>query len=391
MRILYSHRTLARDGQRIHIDAMVASLRAAGHEVRVCGPKEPPARAAAAGTGLRRRISPRLHELAELAYNLVAVARIVRACLTFRPDIVYERHNLFFFAGLVAKRLFGLPLLLEVNAPLSAERSEYSGLDARLLARRSEHAVWKAADMVLPVSDALARFVRAAGVPAERVTVIRNGIDATPWDRATARAGRARLGVTQDDFVIGFVGYVRDWHGLDAVLARMAAQPIERGKLAVVGDGPALPALRERAAALGVSDRLILTGAVAHRDVPDLVAAFDVALQPAAVAYASPLKLFEYMVAGRAIVAPDQENVRDLLRDGETALLFPPGDAASLWRRVVELAADPALCVSLGVAARQSVFDRDLTWDGNARRVTGLAQALCKQRVPVGELAPDEA
>ena len=58
------------------------------------------------------------------------------------------------------------------------------------------------------------------------------------------------------------------------------------------------------------------------------------------VDYASPLKIFDYMAAGRAIVAPDQENIREILRDGETALLFDPSRPEAMWQAIARLARD---------------------------------------------------
>jgi glycosyltransferase involved in cell wall biosynthesis len=125
--------------------------------------------------------------------------------------------------------------------------------------------------------------------------------------------------------------------------------------------------------------------------VPRLISGFDVALQPAAVPYASPLKVFEYMAAGRAIVAPDQPNLREVLDHGRTALLFDPARPGALWEAVLSLASDAELRARLGAAAREEVLRRNLTWSGNARRVAALAEEECRCRTPVGELATDQA
>jgi glycosyltransferase involved in cell wall biosynthesis len=111
-----------------------------------------------------------------------------------------------------------------------------------------------------------------------------------------------------------------------------------------------------------------------HEDVPRLVAGFDIALQPRAVAYASPLKIFDYMAAGRAIVAPDQPNIREILTDGETAVLFDPARPGAMWAAVLRLASDPALRTRLGAAARSEVAHRRYTWTGNAARLIDWAQ-----------------
>jgi glycosyltransferase involved in cell wall biosynthesis len=107
--------------------------------------------------------------------------------------------------------------------------------------------------------------------------------------------------------------------------------------------------------------------------VPRLVAGFAIALQPRAVAYASPLKIFDYMAAGRAIVAPDQPNIREILTNGETALLFDPADPDAVWRAVLRLAGDVTLRARLGAAARAEIERRRYTWAGNAARLVEWA------------------
>ena len=78
------------------------------------------------------------------------------------------------------------------------------------------------------------------------------------------------------------------------------------------------------------------------------------------------------MAAARPIVAPDQPNIREILADGETALLVPPDDPAALWSAIRRLANDPALRTRLGHAARAELERRDYTWRGNARRIAEL-------------------
>ena len=100
-----------------------------------------------------------------------------------------------------------------------------------------------------------------------------------------------------------------------------------------------------------------------------MLAEFDIALQPKVVAYASPLKIFDYMAAGCAIVAPDQPNIREILEHERTALLFNPDDPAALWQAISRLVEDPALRQRLAAAARAELEAKDYTWQGNARRI----------------------
>src|SRR5437763_5993926 len=142
--------------------------------------------------------------------------------------------------------------------------------------------------------------------------------------------------------------------------------------MVVVGDGPALAPLKKRAERLGISSKVTFAGLVDQSRLPEYLAAFDIALQPSAVDYASPLKLFEYMATGKAIVAPNQANIREVLADRRTALLFDPASQRAFRDAVLALACDHKLRQDLGRAARQSILDRGFTWTENARRVSRL-------------------
>lgn len=380
MKILYSHRIRSRDGQSVHLEAMVAALRAAGHDVLVVGPAE--FAGAALGSSsrmvdvLRQRLPGWVGELAEIAYAVPAAWRLNRAAAIFRPDVIYERANLFHFAGAVTSWRLGLPLLLEVNSPMAEERARFGGLSLRRLAEIAERFVWRRATHVLPVTAVLARHVAAAGVPLERITVVPNGIDLAEFPPGSGEAANTEI-------VLGFVGFLRDWHGMDGVLRAVAAWEGRPGlALHIVGDGPARPGLEKLAAELGIADRLCFTGLASRAAIPEWIAGFDIALQPAAVPYACPLKVLEYMAAGRAIVAPDQPNLRELLEHGRTALLFDPRDPDGMWRAVLALARDAVLRHALGDAARADVQRRGLTWEAHARRVVSLAEMAIRDRAP---------
>jgi glycosyltransferase involved in cell wall biosynthesis len=380
LKILFHHRIASRDGQAVHMQELIAALRAHGHAVVVAGPEAIGREAFGGEVALVARLKkllPRaLYELLETAYSVHAAVRLFRACRRERPDAVYERYNLFMLAGLWVRRLTGIPLLVEINAPIFEERAEHDGLALTRLARWCQHAVWRGADHVLPVTDVLAGFVRAAGVREERICVIPNG--SNPEQLATAAddaIAKQHLGL-DNRLVLGFTGFVRPWNRLDRVLELIAREGEALSlHLLLVGDGPARPALEAMAADLGVADRLTVTGVVKPEDIAAHVAAFDIALIPGVTSYASPLKLFEYMALARATVAPDARNIREILVDGENALLFDPEDGRAFATAIIRLARDAGLRARLGAAARATIADRELTWAGNASRVAALIRA----------------
>lgn len=382
MKILYHHRTASADGQAVHIEELIAALRAQGHEVRVVAPALN-GNSATAEQGLdwvgrlKAHLPKPLYEVMELAYSWVAYRRLAQEYHSFKPDLLYERYNLHMVAGALLAKRHKLPLFLEVNAPLVHERSLHGGLALRWLARWSEGFAWRAADYVLPVTRILAGFVKDYGVPEDKIVVIPNGINEAHFSNTpTPEQAKAALSL-EGRLVLGFTGYVRDWHGVDKVVRWMAdARSPATAHLLVVGDGPAREDLERLAQELGVSERVTFTGVVPRKDVPGHVAAFDIALQPAVVAYASPLKLFEYLFLGKAIVAPDAPNLREVLEDGRNALLFSPDQPGSLEAALLRLCEDAQLRADLGKHAHQSIAEQQFTWACNARKVEALGQQL---------------
>lgn len=384
MKILYHHRIASKDGQNVHVEEIIHALRELGHEVRVVAPSVHDDSEFGHEGGWVSRLKSALpkvvYEILEMAYSLVAYRKLATAIQEFQPDVIYERYNLFLFSGIWAKRRFKLPFLLEVNAPLAEERSQHDGMAFKGLALRAQAWTWRSADRCLPVTDVLAGYLRRVGVPDDRIEVIHNGINEAHFATAPNNAdAKAKLGLTGQT-VLGFTGFVRSWHGLDKIIRWMATDGHENVHLLVVGEGPARPELEALSRELGIATRVTFTGLV-HRDhVPEHVAAFDVALQPAVVEYASPLKLFEYLALGRAVVAPRVPNLTEILIDKENALLFDPTVPGALEQVLEQLSTDAALRERLGHAARDSIQQRGFTWRGNARRITQLFEiCLAKQ------------
>jgi glycosyltransferase involved in cell wall biosynthesis len=386
MKILYHHRTASADGQAVHIEELIAALREQGHEVRVVAPVLN-GNSATTEQGLdwvgrlKAHLPKPLYEVMELAYSWVAYRRLAHEYHSFKPDLLYERYNLHMIAGALLAKRYKLPLFLEVNAPLVHERSLHGGLALRWLASWSEGFAWRAADYVLPVTQILAGFVKDYGVPESKIAVIPNGINEAHFSNTpTPEQAKAALGL-EGRLVLGFTGYVRDWHGVDKVVRWMADERSPAtAHLLVVGDGPAREELERLAQELGVSERVTFTGVVARKDVPSHVAAFDIALQPAVVAYASPLKLFEYLFLGKAVLAPDAPNLREVLEDAHNALLFSPDQPGSLEAALLRLCEDAQLRADLGKHAHQSIAERQFTWQCNARKVEALGYTLLSRK-----------
>ena len=323
-------------------------------------------------TGLRHRAEPLLRR--------------------FQPDLIYERYALFGTAGMDLARDLGVPLILEVNAPLSEEQAAHRGLAFAQTARAVERAVLRAADRVIAVSEPLRAWIVGGGVDPSRVLTLPNGVDV---DRFAAGAGRrdeirAALGLNATQPVVGFVGTLKAWHGTETLL-RAVATLHRRGSgersgphLLIVGDGTERVALESLARSEGIAAVTTFTGAVRHDQMPGYLAAIDVAVAPYNQEpnfYFSPLKLFEYMAAGRPIVAAAIGQIAVCMRHGETGLLYPPGRVDTLASAIADLLTNPALAAALGRAA-QADSRRHHTWLSSAATVADLARVALGWRSP---------
>ena len=358
-------------GCSIHIEEFVRALLARGVDVSLfasrLGGAAPPGLEAVTVRQLAIDRTGRVEERERAA--LAAHGGWLRALETAGPfDLVYERYSLFGFAGMEYAQAIGVPGVLEINAPLIEEQSQYRQLVDRESAEHATRRVFQAASMLVAVSEEVAEYVRRYPEAEGRIEIVPNGVDAHRFaPRAEVVSSRG------EGFTVGFVGSLKPWHGLSDLIAAFAAlsQEARDARLLIVGDGPERSRLEETIATAGFRDSVRLTGAVPHGEVAALLATIDVAVAPYPKLtnfYFSPLKVFEYMAAGLPVVASRSGQVAKLIEDGVTGLLYEPGDIRALSGALDRLRQQPELCNRLGRAARESIV-KDYTWDAVADRI----------------------
>lgn len=371
--VVYHHRTQGVDAQGIHVHEMCRAFERLGYKVAKVALHAREQVGQDSRPGLINRIVSRLppavYEVLELGYNLVGIPRLYRAVRRHRPDFIYERYSLHNLSGVVVSRLTGIPLALEVNSPLAREKARHGGLVFQRLAQALETFIINHATRTIAVSGVLKRMLVEKGADATRIVVMHNGVN--PGDFQEPGHG-IRQGTAP--VRLGFVGWFRPWHGLLEMVAALDAHGLFREgvELLLVGDGPVRPDLERMIRERSLAGRVIITGPTDRRTLAGLLDGVDIAIQPAATEYASPMKLFEYLAAGKVVVAPDQDNIREVVRHGVQALLFAPGNWDDFAGQIWTLVRDPALRERLGAAGRQSMAENRRTWTDNAARVVEL-------------------
>jgi glycosyltransferase involved in cell wall biosynthesis len=376
MKIIYHHRTRGEDAQGIHIQSLQDAWCKLGHEVYEVSLGRAPSGKAQATNGHqkhsegRSKLSSLLYEGLSLGYNVYGLHNLQKAIKEHHPALIYERYCLNLTAGSLAAQKYQIPFVLEVNSPLVEEMSKESGLIGRNVAQHCEKLVLERATRVVVVTDVLRRYYEAQGFDTRKFQVIHNGVDPKLFHpEVDARPVRERYHL-QERCVIGFVGWARQWHRLDLLIDAFAKLP-DRNRFAVLicGDGPAIAGLRAQARDLGVADTVHFSGGLDHHAIPSHIAAMDIAVLPSIPVYASPMKLFEYMAMGKAVLVPDQPNLHEVIIEGQNGMFIPKNNPHGFAQAVTELAMNPALQQKISCGAVKTIQQGKYFWTENARRV----------------------
>jgi glycosyltransferase involved in cell wall biosynthesis len=349
---------LGHKGASVHVRSITTAIQRLGHDVTLLARRweeeNPP---------------PPLHRLERLPSDPVrATAKIEELLDAEEPAVVIERYSLQSGLARAVTRQRGLPLTLELNAPLAYEATRYRGLDDPLAEQR-EHEALRSADRIQVVSSALARYVRSVA-PEVPLQWIPNGADT----RAFRDADPAPVAGLRGRTIVGFVGSLKPWHGVDQLLDAFAAVHPRHPEaaLVIVGAGGEEATLRDRASRPDLRDHVVWAGHVPHSRVPSILASFDLAVAPYLPAdrfYFDPLKVVEYLAAGKPVIYPELGDLPELA--GRAGLSYTPGSVEQLTQRLAQGLGDAALRRRLSASAALAAARLD--WSTIARRLLRFA------------------
>lgn len=375
-------------GAALHLLAITSAFAALGHETQIVGVAANPAGPLEAWPVRQHlvahpgRAEGRIRELRKRLVVERVAARGLEAAAQLRPHLVYERLSLFGTAGLRVAATCGAHHVVEVNALLTREEAAWRGLHHPGLAAAAEGRVLRGADLRVAVSEQVAAEVREIS-PEPPLIVVPNGVDVELFrHRHDPGEARAELGLPATARLLCFTGSLRPWHGLDTAIEALALLP-DDVHLVVAGDGPVRLELSRRAQHQGTSARVHWLGQVAHREIPRVLSACDVALAPYPVLERfafSPLKLYEYLAAGIPVVASSMGEIPRVLEAGRWGRLATPGDPAALAAGIRDVLRDPAAAAARAERARAYAL-AEHGWHSRAQQVlTRVSQLRLGER-----------
>ena len=380
-----------RDGYVTRTLGLAAAQRALGWTpLLITGPRQGPTAAPveqADGWDLHRipaaGMLPRLPGLREWAEIGHAARHLAAATRTLTPDILHAHSPaLNALAALRVGRALGIPVVYEVRAfweDAAADQGRGAEGSLRWRAVRAlDTWLFRHVQAVTTICEGLRRDILARGIAPARVSVIPNGVDigsfatlppATPADRRALGLPEGRL--------VGFVGSLYRYEGIDLLVDAAALLRHRRPDIGfvVVGGGMEEAALRARAAQAGLGAGFRFVGRVPHREVQRYYAALDILAYPRRALrlteLVTPLKPLEAMAQGRIVLASDVGGHRELIAEGRTGHLFPPGDAGALASAIERVVDDRAGWPAMRAAARRFVETRR-SWAAVAAGYAGV-------------------
>jgi len=390
MRVTYFHYIYKTRGPLVQLSEFVKAFRALGHELNVHAMDEEPqaSRRARIKENLKPYFARYLHEANTLRKNFSYYSRECRILKAEQPDLVFTRYKLYHLASAFAARRFHLPFVLWVDAPAAYEQRKYLREFFQIpgVAEWIERKLLERADRIILVSEESKQYLPKFSGLNGRVEVVTNGVDIERFN-PSLDSKKIRVDFPEaNPIVLGFVGSFAPWHGIESLKALMsfALSSYDHACFLLVGEGPRRSEL-ERFIQSGRWDprRVRFTGQVEHEEVPQYLGAMDICLLPydqgSEGFYFSPLKLFEYLGCGKAVLAARVGQVEQVIEEGVNGLLYDSGDldvAKAKCRRLIE---EVSLRRRLGQAGRQTVLER-YTWKHTACAVERILQDVLEKR-----------
>lgn len=314
-------------------------------------------------------------------FALFDSARFYFTCLDrfAEYDICHEHNGLFSIGTALACLRLRKPYVLTFSADpileLELIGTPLRGLHLRA-ARWMASFTFRLADAIICVSNqSRDHLIESWEVDPDKIHVLPNGVDTELFRPVSDNAKlRSELKMSGSGPVVGFVGGFHAWHGLDVLVRAFEKVKLKvpSAKLLLVGDGPVRETVEHLVDSLGLQEATVMTGHIDQLEVPEFLGVMDVVTLPypplPKAMWFSPLKLYEYLASGKAIVASDAGQISEVLRHGETGILVEPGNPDALAEAITDLLRSAGQRARVGRAARQQAVEEH-SWDRYATRL----------------------
>ena len=336
---------------------------------------------------VRRMLKPvlarYLHEPNQLLRNIRYARDEHRILCREKPDMMIARLETNVFSPLLQASHLRVPFIAEVDSPVTYEIRHYTQhyyLPYRLLERMEMEFIMRA-EMAYCVSNQLKQYFVKRGVPEWKLRVISNGADTRRFNPHVSGQTVIEKHLLKGNTVIGFVGSFHYWHGVYHLIELMDEMIRHYPKVVflLVGEGgPLKNELYRYVAEKSLENQVVLTGLVDHEQIPAYINAMDIVLAPyppLEFFYYSPVKIYEYMACGRAVVSTEIGQIGELITHGKNGMLCTPGRTDEMFQILKQLMENVSLRRQIGRNAARLVASQH-TWRHKAKQLSDLIEKV---------------
>ena len=364
----------------VHVDEVCKNLVALEYGVTLYAPKS---EFSDAGAYERKYITTPLF-LRSLFFQPVLFVRLCVDMARNRPWVIYCRQSQFLLVPTIVGKMFQIPVVLEVNGRLLQEMSQternFIGrilLYSRLL-KLIEYLNVKFSSHIVVVAHDIKKYLENTygDLVANKITVIANGVDTdvfTPLNKAECRA---RTGLNNNAFIVGYVGIFRSWQGLGYIVtaANLIHKKYPNVVFLLVGGGEEKSNILQLIKEYELEGSVLVLDAVEHDKVPLYIGAFDICLNyPLKNRTASPFKVYEYLSAARSVVCSDIQELRNEF--GDTLVYVTPEAPEELAESIIVLINDKERQAELSKSGLKFV-EEGRSWKFVAEKILTVCKSL---------------
>jgi len=332
-----------------------------------------------------------LHRYLHEANQIVKNARFYREEKQIikhdQPDLLIARLESYLFSPRIIRKKYNIPFIAEADSPVVYELDNFGPRYVRLpgVAEKLQTSFINSADAAFCVSSTMKKYFVACGVPEHHIRVITNGADLSRFNPDISSAEVVKKYGLENKTVIGFVGSFHFWHGVDQLIGLIKSVVSINSDtvfLLVGSGGPMHDELKKFSRSQGLENRIFLTGYVEHNMVPSYISAMDIVLAPYPrldFFYYSPVKIFEYMACGKAVITSRTGQIAEVITSGTDGILCTPGSISELTAAVKELAGNAQKIRRLGSAAYAKI-EKHYSWDRKAAELEQLCEAVMRRK-----------
>ena len=370
-------------GSTIKAIKLMTALKECGHEVDIYWRKEQPGDgkigSVHARNHLKKFLAKYLHEPNQILKNVKSYFEEQQIIREQSPDLIISRLNAYSCSAPIAAKAAKIPFLLELDCPAAYELHTFNTefrTNLPVLRYFEKHNLDQAGK-IFTVSNTLKEYYVDQGIPDNKMTVITNAADTEKFHPHVDKKRVVDKYDLQNSIVVGFLGSFHYWHGIENLLAviKKTLALNKKVKFLMVGDGgPMKPNLIRYIKENNLVNQVIMTGYIKHDDIPEYISAMDIVLAPYPhldFFYYSPVKVYEYMSCGKAVVTTDIGQIAEQIKDGENGFICQPDNIEMMLKKITRLLGDSNLRYRIGQQARETII-KNHTWKKKAQQLSEI-------------------